>query len=56
MIDGINFFNQLIQNDLRTYDNIWKIATGQGVYYTTGLWLYYPYFKITLWINCNIFK
>ena len=26
MIDGRNFFNQLIKNDLKTYDNIWEIA------------------------------
>ena len=33
------------KNDLRTYDNIWKIATGQGDDYTTGCFLDYPYFK-----------
>ena len=27
MIDGQNFFNQPVKNDLRTYDNIQKIAT-----------------------------
>ena len=30
MIDGRNFFDQSIKNDLQTYDNIWKVATGQG--------------------------
>ena len=29
MIDGKNFFGQPIKNDQLTYDNIWKIATGQ---------------------------
>ena len=35
MIDGRNFFDQLVKNDLRTYDHIRKIATGQGDDYTT---------------------
>ena len=45
MIDGRNFFKQTINNDLRTYDNIQKIATGQGDDYTTGCLLDYPFFK-----------
>ena len=32
----INFFNQSIKNDLKTYDNIRKIATGQGDDNRTG--------------------
>ena len=36
MIDGQNVFHQPVKNDLRTYDNIWKIAIGQGDDYTTG--------------------
>ena len=28
MIDGRNFFNQPVKNNLITYDNIWKIAIG----------------------------
>ena len=28
-----------------TYNNIWKIATGQGDDYTTGYLLDYPYFE-----------
>ena len=43
--DGRNFFNQSIKNDLKTYDNIRKIATGQGDDYTAGCLLDYPYFK-----------
>ena len=35
MIDGRNLFDQPINDDLKTYDNIRKIATGQGDHYTT---------------------
>ena len=45
MIDGKNLFDQPIKADLRTCDNIWKIATGQGDDYTTGCLLDYPCFK-----------
>ena len=38
-------FNQPINNDFKTYENIRKIATGQSDYYTTGCLLDYPYFK-----------
>ena len=30
MIDGKNFFDQPVKSSIRTYDNIPKIATGQG--------------------------
>ena len=30
MINGRNFFEKSIKNDLKPYDNIRKIATGQG--------------------------
>ena len=36
MINGQKIFNQPVKNDLRTYDNIQKIATGQGDDYITG--------------------
>ena len=45
IIDGGNCFDQPIKTDLKTYDNIRKIATGQGDDYTTGCLLDYPYFK-----------
>ena len=45
MIDGNNFFDQPINNNLKTYNNIRKIATGQGDDYTTGCLLDYTYFK-----------
>ena len=45
LIDGRNYFDQPVKIYLRTYDNIWKIVTGQGGDYTTGCLLDYPYFK-----------
>ena len=30
VIDGKNFFDQGVKRNMRTYDNIWKIPTGQG--------------------------
>ena len=44
MINGQNFFDQLVKNHLITYDNIQKSAVGQGDDYTTGCLLDYPYF------------
>ena len=38
------FFDQPIKNNKVTYENIRKIATGQGDDYTTGFKLDYPYF------------
>ena len=45
MIDGKNFFDQPVKNDLITYENIQKIATRQGDDYTTGGLLGYSYSK-----------
>ena len=45
MIDGRNFFDQPINSMNKTYENIRKIATGQGDDYTTGCLLDYSYFK-----------
>ena len=45
MIDGQNFFDKPARNDLMTYDNIQKIATGQRDDYTTGCLLDYDYLK-----------
>ena len=45
MINGENFFDQPIKDNKVTYENIRKIATGQGDDYTTGCLLDYPYFK-----------
>ena len=40
-----NIFDQPMNNDIKTYENIRKIATGQGDDYPTGCLLDYPYFK-----------
>ena len=45
MINGQNFLNQPVKNNLITYDNIWKIATSQEDDYTTGCLLDYNYFN-----------
>ena len=47
MIDRKNFFDQPVKSDenMRTYDNIRKIATGQGDDYNTGCLLDYNYFN-----------
>ena len=36
MIDGKYFFDQQIENDAKSFENIRKITTGQGADYTTG--------------------
>ena len=45
MINGENFFDQPIKNNKVTYENIRKIATGQGDVNTTGCLLDYPHFR-----------
>ena len=45
MIDERNFFDQPVENEPRTYDNIWKITTSQGNDYKAGCLLDYPCFK-----------
>ena len=47
MIDGKDFIDQLVKNNKITYENIRKIATGQGDGYATGLLLDYAYFSNT---------
>ena len=47
IINGENFFDQPIKNNKVTYENIRKIATGQGDDYTTGCLLDYSYFADT---------
>ena len=41
MIDEKIFFDQQNKNDIKTYDNTRKSATGQGDDYTTGRLLDY---------------
>ena len=45
MIDGTKFLDQPIKDNKVTYENIWKIAIGHGVDYTTGCLLDYTCFK-----------
>ena len=45
MIDGKNFFDQPIKDNKVTYENIRKIAIGQGDDYTASCLLDYSYFK-----------
>ena len=45
MIDCKNLLDQPMNSNLKTYENIRKIATGQGDDYTTGCLLDYSYFK-----------
>ena len=40
LTDAQNVFDQPVKNDLRTYDKIRKISTGQGDDYTTGCLLF----------------
>ena len=57
MINGENFFDQPIKNKKVTYENIRKIATGQGDDYTTGCLLDYSYFANTYkMIGVNLSK
>ena len=44
LIDGRNFYDQPISDQIRKYDEIRKIATGKGDEYTTGSLLVYQYF------------
>ena len=45
LTDGRNIYDQPINYQIKTYDEIRKIATGKGEDYTTGCLLNYHYFK-----------
>ena len=45
MIDGRDFFDQPVKNNLVTYGNIQRTMTGKGDDYTTSCLLDYPNFK-----------
>ena len=45
-IDGKKIFDQPINNDFETHENIRKIATGQRDDYSTGCLSGFPYFKM----------
>ena len=44
LIDGINFYNQPINDSIKQYDEVKKVSTGRGDDYTTGCLLDYEYF------------
>ena len=44
-IDGRNFYDQPVNDQIKKYDEIRKIATRKGDDYTTGCVLYYQYLK-----------
>ena len=51
--DQKNFFNVPVKSSMKTYDNIRKIATGQGNNYTTACFPDYNYFKNYYMIALN---
>ena len=53
MIKGKNVFDQPVKIDMRRYDNIRKIATGQGDDCITRCLLDYPYFKKLIAIDLS---
>ena len=46
LINGRNFYDRPINNQIKKYDEVRKIATGKGDDYTTGCLLDYQYFKV----------
>ena len=45
LIDGRNFYDQPIDDQIKKYDEIRKISTGKGDDYTTSCLIDYQYFK-----------
>ena len=45
IINGKNFYDQPINSDIKRYEEIRKLTTGQGEYHTTGCLLDYNYIK-----------
>ena len=45
LIDGRNFYDQSINDQIKKHNETRKITTGQGNYYKTGCMLDYQYFK-----------
>ena len=56
MIDGQNFFDQPVKNNLRIFDKIWKIAIDQGNDYTNGCFAGVHLFQKILSNDSNRFK
>ena len=55
-IDGRNFYDQLINDSIKQYDEIRKISTGQGDDYTIVRLLDFAYFEKKIRINWCRFK
>ena len=45
MIDVHSFFDRSVKSDMRTYENIRTVTTGQGNDCTNGCLLHYSYFQ-----------
>ena len=45
MINVQNFFRQPVKNDIETHQNITKIITAQGDFFTTSCYLITTFFK-----------
>ena len=48
IINGKNFYDEAIDSDIKRFEEIRKLATGQGKDYTTGSLLDCNYIKIIL--------
>ena len=46
LTDGRNFYDQLINDKIKQYDEIRKVTTGKGDDHTTGSLLDYQYFTV----------
>ena len=56
MINGRNFFDQPIEKDIKTYENVRKTTIGQGDGYTTGYLLDSNYFKEHKMVSIDLSK
>ena len=45
LVDGRNFYDQPISDQIKKYDELRKLTTGKGEYDTTGSLLDYKYFR-----------
>ena len=45
LIDGRKFYYQPMKDQVKRYEEVWKITIGRGDDYTTGCLLDYQYFK-----------
>ena len=52
-VDGRNFYDQPINDSIKQYNEVRKISTGQGGYYTTLCLLDFAYFEKKLQTNCS---